>query len=208
MAKKPAFRDGLSVEQLRGLAAELQALREHPPLVKKTNGKYEGDILGFVKGLRLSARVIYFLRENLSDTDLEVSWGHVLSARGQSVSPECDVIVHTKGHVRKWNGSECPVMNFAFVNADQVRAVVSCKSVLRSLDSAYPADLRKYGVKKVFVFGETCEKARLTGLRQKARQLGYAGLWCLYFQKGKSDEYECDEKMHVDFATKVRKAVT
>ena len=70
---KVTFGGSLAVEQLISLTAELQKLRHHPPLTRREGGRYEGDILGFVKGLRLSARVIYFLREYLSDTDLEVS---------------------------------------------------------------------------------------------------------------------------------------
>lgn len=91
----------LRIEQLVGLREELQILRHHPPLIKRLDGKYEGDILGFVKGLRLSARVIYFLRERLSSTGLEVSWGHILDQKERSCSPECDVVIHRKGYVRR-----------------------------------------------------------------------------------------------------------
>lgn len=206
-AKNTVFGDLLSVGQLTELAAELKELRDHPPLVKKKNGKYEGDILGFVKGLRLSARVIYFLREHLSTTDFEVSWGHVLSDDGQRFSPECDVIIHTKGHVRKWNGTDCPVMNFVFVNSSQVRAVVSCKSLLQNLDSEYPESLRKYGVRKVFLFTETCKKSRFVRFQKRARAAGYVGLWCLYFQEKKDGSFESNEHMYVDFAARVRKAI-
>src|SRR5438552_2708552 len=138
--KEPAshikFGAVLAIEQLTGLAAELQKLRYHPPLVRRADGKYEGDILGFVKGLRLSARVIYFLRERLSPTGLEVNWGHLIDANEQSCSPECDVVIHTKGHMRKWNGSDRPVMDFKFIEATSVRAVVSCKSLLKSIDQS------------------------------------------------------------------------
>src|ERR1022692_4095800 len=89
---KQTFGATLSVQQLESLSAELQKLRDHPPLTRRQGGKYEGDILGFVKGLRFSARVIYFLREWLSDTHFEVNWGHVLNAEEQSCSPECDII--------------------------------------------------------------------------------------------------------------------
>jgi hypothetical protein len=54
---KVTFGGSLAVEQLVSLTAELQKLRHHPPLTRRAGGKYEGDILGFVKGLRLSARV-------------------------------------------------------------------------------------------------------------------------------------------------------
>src|SRR6266849_10235424 len=148
------FGQVLAVEQLTGLTAELQRVRTHPPLVKRSDGKYEGGILAFVKGLRLSARVIYFLRERLSSTDLEVNWGHLVDRNEESCSPECDVIIHEKGHLRKWNGGEKSVMDFRFVEAGSVRAVVSCKSSLDTIDKAYPKSLRKYGVKTVFLFAE------------------------------------------------------
>src|SRR5258707_13284732 len=90
----------LANEQLTGLKAELQKIRSHPPLVKRGPGIYEGDILGFVKGLRLSARLIYFLRERLSETlsqsNLAVSWGQLLDDNCEFCSRECDVIIHSK----------------------------------------------------------------------------------------------------------------
>src|SRR5580692_683713 len=57
----------LRLEALAGLAAELTMLRQHPPVVQRSHGRYEGDILGFVRGLRLSAKVLYFLRDHLAD---------------------------------------------------------------------------------------------------------------------------------------------
>jgi hypothetical protein len=69
---------GLRTEVLRGLIEELKQVRSYPPLVHKGNGKYEGDILAFIKGLRLSARIAYFIREQLSDTKYRTSWGHFL----------------------------------------------------------------------------------------------------------------------------------
>ena len=81
---KVTFGGSLAVEQLVSLTAELQKLRHHPPITRREAGKYEGDILGFVKGLRLSARVIYFLREYLSEMDFEVSWGPRIE-RGRAI---------------------------------------------------------------------------------------------------------------------------
>jgi hypothetical protein len=208
---KPALGATLSVQQLESLCAELQKLREYPPLTRRQNGKYEGDILGFVKGLRLSARVIYFLREWLSDTHFEVNWGHVLNEEQRSCSPECDIIIHSKGHVRKWNGDggTDPVMNFRFVRAGDVRAVVSCKSQLDSIDADYPKQLKQFGIRKVFLFAECCREDRITALRAKAKGAGYSGLWCLYFtQKGPDNSmFSRDETMYVDFGKVVCKAV-
>jgi hypothetical protein len=176
-------------------------------LVKRGDGKYEGDILGFVKGLRLSARVIYFLRERLSSTDLEVNWGHLLDQGESSCSPECDVIVHTKGHVQKWNGNQNPIMDFRFVSAGNARAVVSCKSNLTAIDKAYPKDLKKYGVRKIFLFAECCEETQFPVLLKKAKQAGYSGLWCLYLTQAQSPTFKTDESMYDAFGAAVLKAV-
>jgi hypothetical protein len=196
----------LRVEQLTGLTAELQKLRSNPPLVKRSDGKYEGSILGFVSGLRLSARLIYFLRERLSSTSLEVNWGHLLDQKEDSCSPECDVVVHTKGHVREWNGGKDPVMNFKFIEAGNVRAIVSCKSTLSAIDKAYPKALQKHGVAKIFLFAECCQDAHFARLRKAARSAGYRGLWCLYLTQ-KDGSFKTDESMYVAFGEAVLKAV-
>jgi hypothetical protein len=200
------FGKSLRVEQLIGLKEELQKLRHHPPLVQRSDGKYEGDILGFVRGLRLSARVIYFLRERLSDTDLQINWGHLLDPNEDSCSRECDVVIHVRGHVRKWNGTDKPIMEFTFIEAAHARAVVSCKSTLKSIDKDYPKDLKKYGVKNIFLFAECCAEADYPRLRKAAKKAGYRGLWCLYLTRG-SAFFETDESMYVAFGDAVMKAV-
>jgi hypothetical protein len=199
-----AFGKALGVEQLVALSSEVQSIRHCPPLVTKEPGKYEGDILGFVRGLRLSARVIYFLRERLSHTGLEISWGHILDAKGLSCSPECDIIIHERGHIRKWNDSKHPIMEFSFINVDRVRAVVSCKSVLGTIDKEYPRSLRRHGVEKVFLFAECCRKARFEHLIKSSKGAGYLGLWCLYFAE---EELVNNESHYVDFGDTVAKAV-
>jgi hypothetical protein len=199
------FGDYLRVEQLVGLAAEMQSLRGHKPLTKRRDGKYEGDILGFVRGLRLSARVIYFLRERLSGQDLNVNWAHLLAPNDESCSPECDVVVHSKGEVRKWDGNDHPIMVFAFIEAGNARAIVSCKSKLTTIDKQYPKDLRKYGVKNIFLFAECCKESDFARLRKEAKRAGYAGLWCLYLTKGPT--IKRDESMYVEFGNAVVEAV-
>lgn len=198
-AKTLPFGQTLRVEALVGLTAELAMLRQYPPVVQRSPGKYEGDILGFVRGLRLSARVLYFLREHLSDTGFEVCWGHLLSANEDSCSPECDIVVHDKGLVKRWNGFENPVMNFSFVRASSARVVVSCKSVLSSIDPEYPKSLAKHGVKQVFLFAETCRESQLETLRRKARAAGYAGVWCLYTTEPKSSMWKTNEAQLIEF---------
>jgi hypothetical protein len=192
-AKSAQFSRNLGLEQLTGLRAEMQSLRQYPPITRRADGKYEGDILGFVKGLRFSARVAYFLRERLSTTGLEVNWGHLVDSEEQSCSAECDVIVHTAGHIRKWNGTEKPIMNFVFVDAKQARVVVSCKSVLNSIDKDHPNALKKYGVQYVYLFAETCDAKRMPALRKAALKAGYAGVWCLYTTGSDTASFTTDE---------------
>ena len=205
---QPKFGQMLMIEQLVGLTAELQKVRTHPPLVMRSEGKYEGGILGFVKGLRLSARVIYFLRERLSSTDLKVDWGHLVDSSDESLSPECDVIIHEKGHLRKWNGSEESIMDFRFVQAGSVRAIISCKSSLASIDKSYPKTLKKFGVKTVFLFAECCAEDAFSRLRKEAKAAGYRDLCCLYFTQKNNGTFKTDEKMYVAFGRAVVSAVT
>jgi hypothetical protein len=205
-SKIAQFSRSLGIEQLTGLSAEMQRLRQYPPVTKRADGKYEGDILGFVKGLRLSARVAYFLRERLSTTNLEVSWGHLVDSDEQSCSPECDVIVHTTGHIRKWNGSDKPIMSFVFVDAKQARAVISCKSVLKSIDKDHPKALKKYGVEHVYLFAETCDAKRLPALQKAALKAGYAGAWCLYTTGSDTASFTTDEPALHTFGDTVLKA--
>lgn len=203
---KTGFSAALGHEQLTALAHELHNLRSHPPLVRRTDGKYEGDILGFVKGLRLSARLIYFLRERLSPhTQLEISWGCLLN--NDSLSPECDVIVHSKGHHREWNGHKTSVMEFKFIQAVNARVVISCKSQLRAIDQRYPKDLKKYGVHKVFLFAECCREKSFQRLRETALKAGYTDLCCLYFTGSEPSFYKSDEKLYVAFGDAILKAV-
>jgi hypothetical protein len=211
-AKKPVkrrvpFGDQLSVEELVGLTAEMQDLRSHPPLTKRSDGKYEGDILGFVKGLRLSARLVYFLRNVLSATTLHVSWGHLI-VNNESCSPECDIIIHKPGHIRKWNGNHAPVMDFTFVEANAALAVISCKSNLTAIDKQYPKVLQKHGVEKVFLFAECCQEKHLAKLRERAQAAGYGGLWCLYLLQDGSLPFKTGGDMYIDFAKAIKKAVT
>jgi len=197
----------LKNEPLTGLAAQLWSLRSAPALVKRKDGKYEGGILGFVKGLRLSAGVIYYLKQKLSQTNLEVSWGHLLDHKEASCSAECDVIVHSKGSVQKWNGTDHPIMEFKFVGIAQARAVISCKSQLTSIDKKYPEALKKFGVKKVFLFAECCKATRFPKLRDAAKKAGYADVCCLYLTDPTGGFVEVDERMYVDFGNKVLDAV-
>jgi len=205
--KTAKFGVALVNQPLHGLKAQLQALRSARPLVKRRDGRYEGDILGFVKGLRLSAGIIQFLEQRLSQLDLEISWGHLLDENKQSCSPECDVIVHSKGSWGKWNGSDKPIMLFKFIEAAHARAVVSCKSHLTTIDLHYPKALQKFGVKKIFLFAESCSVTSFDTLRKRAKHAGYTDLCCLYFTGPRGTLQEVNEKLWMDFGEAVIKAV-
>jgi hypothetical protein len=203
------FAESISIAPLVALIGELEMLRQYPPVTQRSKGRYEGDILGFIRGLRLSARVLYFLRDHLSTTGLEISWGHLLSANRESCSPECDIIVHEPGVVSRWNGYNNPVMNFSFIDVRLARLVVSCKSTLSSIDAQYPRDLKKHGITNVFLFAETCKTSRFESLRAQAVKAGYTGLWCLYTTpNGDASRIVKNEPMLVDFGAQILEVAT
>jgi hypothetical protein len=195
----------LGIRDLSQLAEELQKLRGYPPLFSTGKGEYQGYILGFVKGLRISARIIYFIRKCLSTEGCEVSWGHIVDQEGQACSPECDVIIHAPGHLDKWNDSKDPIMEFVFVEARYVKAVVSCKSQLADIDFAYPKQLARFGIDKVFLFAECCSLTNYDNLREKALAAGYCGLWCAYFTEGGADDFTTSDEHYNDFRETLRK---
>ena len=200
------FGKRLSTEQLRGLAQELQSLRNYPPLTQRSPGRYEGDILGFVKGLRLSARVIYFLREFLSGGHThEVSWGHLIDKYEQACSPECDVIIHKQGLIRKWNGFEKPIMEFSFISVESAKVVISCKSNLTSIDERYPSDLQRFGVNNIVLLAECCKKSQFKKFRAQAKSKGYKDLFVIYFIDEDDITMSIDDQMHIDFCHCVQK---
>jgi hypothetical protein len=173
----------LILSDFDNLANELKIWRIDPERITAEKSKGSGLILEFVKGLRLSARLIYALRKCLSEIpQIEVNWGHLLSSSQDSISPECDVIIHKKGFLQEWNGSDKPVMDFKFVQCYQAIAVISCKSYMRSIDRTYYAyyDRLKPYVKHILLFAECCAPGKIENLKKKAKKAGYTGLWHLY----------------------------
>lgn len=193
----------LGFGQLSELATELQGLRQNPPKISSTPGSRAGDILGFVRGLRISARLAYFLRDRLSSyaAVIDVSWGHLLDDNENlaSCSPECDIIIHAKGFHRRWNGGERPLMDFCFIKASAARSVVSCKATLTSIDKKYPKAMKEFGVAKVFLFAECCEQSAFARMKAAARKAGYSGLYCLYFTKKGQAGFQRNENLYVEF---------
>ena len=76
-----------------------------------------GKVLPFVRGLRLSARLIYVIRKHIEGTSLAADWGHLMSDDEKYLSPECDIIIYDKrGMIEEWNDkTKSAVMNFKFI---------------------------------------------------------------------------------------------
>jgi hypothetical protein len=78
--------------------------------------------------------------------------------------------------------------------------------MLSSVDARYPKSLRKFGVKRVFLFAECCKDTHFPRLKKAARKAGYAGLCCLYLIKTRKPGFTRDEKMYRSFSNGVVKA--
>ena len=194
----------LDAEPFHALCGELQGWRTDPSIKGMTEGE---KILGFVKGLRLSARLVYIIREFLP-SGIEAHWGHILSPDGMTCSPECDVIVHRRVKHKRWNGTnkeKAKVMDFHFVPASAALAVVSCKSEVHSVDAFYPTKCRDY-VDRVLLFAECCAPDRVARFREKAIEVGYAGFWYLYTMTS-NDIMANAEDVWLDFVLHVKGVV-
>lgn len=199
----------LRIAAFHRLFGELHTWRISDDLRVLAAAKGSALVLPFVKGLRLSAQLIYMLRTELSGTGLQVDWGHLLDDQGASCSPECDIIIHRRGHVEQWNGTSQPVMDFKFVRRELAVAVVSCKSHLNGVDAEYVRKMRRY-VRRVFLFAECCAPNKVLSLQKKAKKAGYAGFGYLYTFDEKTSQCVSDEKGWLAFldtvASKVRRA--
>jgi len=195
----------LSLEPFWELLTALESYRLDPELAQT---KQSERIHAFIRGLRLSARLIYIIRRVLSGTGMEVHWGQVLSEDGRVCSRECDVIIHRPGELARWNGDdEKPVMDFRFITREKAAAVISCKSFLRSVDKEqirYREDMKRY-VDRVYLFAGYCYRSSLSRLRQTAHTAGYDGLWHLCAIDRKTGVTEQDEHVWVSFIGEMEK---
>jgi hypothetical protein len=144
--------------------------------------KRKGRVLPFVRGLRLSAQLIYLLRELLSGSGLTANWGHLLDSEENFCSCECDVIIHRNGHVGRWDGGTGnPIMDFWFISHEQAVAVISCKSYLKpgDVDEQYCESIKEF-VDEVWLFAECCDPKNIGRIRNKAEKCGYEKFWPLY----------------------------
>jgi hypothetical protein len=121
--------------KLRSIQEEFVAYRDYDPEVPE-GVSTSGKVLPFVKGLYLSAKLIYIIRE-ITRSKYHVNWGHIVHESGIYCSPECDIIIHHPDATLRWNGG---VLDFHFVNVKAVVAVISCKSLVRSIDDEYASN--------------------------------------------------------------------
>jgi hypothetical protein len=165
-----------------------------------------GGILAFVRGLHFSTQLIYAIRDVISETGLEVDWGHLLDKNGIYCSRECDIIIHRKGHHGRWNGNEKPVMDFKFVKQDSVLVVISCKSYLKSggVDKNYVRFLKPF-VKKIWLFAECCESKDTDSIVKQAQNAGYESFCYMYKWERKTESQEPNESGWREFVKKLRK---
>ena len=197
----------LLTESFYGLVEELAEWRRDPQIRLMDAERDEGRILGFVKGLRLSARVAYLSRELLaSDRSVEVSWGHLIDPNeGKSCSAECDVIIHRGGCLKQWNGknNNC-IMDFKFIDSSKALGVISCKSFAKSVDKSFCTNLAKYNVKNVILFAECCLPNKVADLEKEALANGYSGFTYLYTFEETSFSIETNQEVYLRFAEQLK----
>lgn len=183
----------LALEPFRALTEELASYTEGDVAPEASSPGAPGGVLPFVRGLRLSARLIYIIRERLCGSGIEVDWGHLVDAEKNILSNECDIILH-RGSFRRWNGNTKPVMDFHFVNVGNAIAVISCKTTIRTIDSPYAHQIKPF-VKKVCLFGQCCHSQDAKRLAKSARSAGYTGMWYLYSQEKDGDRVPADKSI-------------
>lgn len=198
----------LESEPYHALSGMLQAWRTDPFYQMMEKEGEEGRVLGFVKGLRLSAQLVYILRSALSSSSLEVDWGHLIDDKEQSCSSECDIIIHRPGHFHKWNGHENPIMDFRFIKCSTAVAIISCKSFLKSVDRDYCRNLKKFKVRNTLLFAECCFASSVQTLANNARRAGYKA-FCYIYTIDPSDTsiVSKDERVYLGFLKTVRDLV-
>jgi len=182
---KGAQAQQLKLRKISALARELEDWHADSGV---RQAKMEGGgVFDFVKGLRLATRLIYILKNRLSQYHLDANWGQILDEDGFYLSPECDIIVHKEGHFDRWNGEGGEirnVMDFRFIELQKVVAVISCKSYLTSISEDYKKHCRKikpYLKGKIFwLFAECVPIGKEKELERKVKSIGHNRLWYLY----------------------------
>lgn len=172
-------------QEYKKITAQLLSYRLDPFIRAKESedGANKGLIFPFARGLRFSCLLIYAIREALSGSDLEANWGQIIDDAGFVLSGECDIIIHKKGHYKKWNGNDNGnhVMDFRFIRKDHAVAVISCKSYLTktAIETDYCVNMLKY-VNKVWLFAECCGPESVVLIQEESKKIGYEKFWHLY----------------------------
>ncbi len=179
--------------------------------VEAREGKNKGYIMSFVRGLRMSALIIYQLREILSDTDYSAYWGQIINEDGDYLSNECDILISRKdSYVKKWNGEgdNQDIMDFRFIRNDHVKLVISCKSFLTTakVEKDYCENMKKY-VDEVWLFAECCGPQSIEPIKTVSIEYGYSQFWHLYTWNRLSGETTLQDNLWKCFELKVRELV-
>ncbi len=200
----------LDREKYQKVKAGLQMYRIDT-FIREVEAKQEankGTVLSFVRGLRLSALLIYAIRELLDGSSLTANWGHIIDEEGTFCSRECDIIIHDRNIVlRHWNGDGAGnhIMDFRFIPYNAAKVVISCKSFLRTseIEVEYCQDMLKY-VDKVWLFAECCGPRSEENIQERAMEIGYGNFWYLY--KWNKDKNELSETVELwdDFVTVIK----
>jgi hypothetical protein len=161
--------------------------------VEKRKGENKGLIFPFARGLRFSASLIYAIRDCLAGSNLEVNWGQLIDEDGMYCSPECDIIIHKKGHYAKWNGTDQGhhIMDFRFIEQKNALAVISCKSYLTksTIEVEYCKNMLAL-VNKVWLFSECIGPESKDIIKEEATNIGYENFWYLYTWNRNTGESE------------------
>ena len=192
---------------LSAILVEWRAAHDQQMLQKPRRTEHVFD---FVKGLRFSANLIYILREILSRSEIQVHWGQVVADNDGLLSPECDVIIHRRGHCHCWNGGRHDqVMEFKFIRRSDVLAVISCKSFLKGIVQEhrdYCARMKPYVDKRrLWLFAECVPVGRESKLLNDAKNTGYEKCWYLYSWDGHNSRAQQDRKLWEDFMATVER---
>ncbi|MFC1556313.1 hypothetical protein ACFL67_04435, partial [candidate division KSB1 bacterium] len=98
------------------------------------------------------------------------------------------------------------VMDFKFVEQENVILVISCKSFVRSgnIDSKY-CDQMKPFIKRIWLFAECCGPKSASSIQLKAKSYGYNNFWHLYTWNKRIDQYKENEEGWIDFIQEIKK---
>lgn len=175
----------LEQDKYHALYGQLSNWRNNMQGLERENKR---GILPFVSGLRFSANILYIVRKILKGSKLDAVWGHIIDDDNEYniYSNESDIIIHRnipEWEAARWNGdNNYKIMDFHFVRKAAVVGVISCKSLVRTIDNElklYPIQLSG-STNTVWLFAECCSGKKEGRLLEKAKAAGYKDFWTLY----------------------------